>query len=96
MNLRERIPPARWHYVEGAALRFLACYGVLYAPVVLSTLGFAGLPRYWYDALWQVPVRWIAVRLNLSAPPFVPPQPSSDGFQGAQVIWFALVAVIVY
>jgi hypothetical protein len=80
--------------IERLALKYLISYFVLYGPVVLSSLGFAGVPPYWYDWLWQVPVRALASVLGLHALPVVPPNPSSDGFQVAQVILFAIIAGI--
>jgi hypothetical protein len=80
--------------VERIALRFLVCYLALYAPVVLSSLGFLGLPLYWYDWLWQAPVRGVASLLGVSVPLVVPPAPSSDGFQIAHAALFLVLAAV--
>src|SRR5688572_25405289 len=80
--------------LERLGLKYLICYFVLYGPVVLSSLGFAGLPPYWYDWIWQGPVRAVASILGLDADPVVPPSPSSDDFQAAQVILFSILAGI--
>jgi hypothetical protein len=80
--------------LERLGLKYLICYFVLYGPVVLSSLGFAGSPPYWYDWLWQTPVRAVAALVGLNVPPVAPPSPSSDGFQAAQAILFFIIAGI--
>ena len=49
----------------------------------MASLGFLGLPLYWYDRLWQAPIRGIASLAGIQAPPVVTPTPGSDGFQSA-------------
>jgi hypothetical protein len=74
------------------ALRATVSYLALFAPVVFSSLGFLGLPLYWYERLWYAPASAIAHGLGSGSGPLAV---TDDRYQLALVLCFAIVAAIV-
>jgi hypothetical protein len=84
-----------WSRVERFALRFLIAYFVLYTPVVLSSLGFLGLPAHWYDVVWRAPASVVASILGFDIAGATRPNAAGDSFEAALVIIFIAIAAAV-
>jgi hypothetical protein len=85
-----------WNKPRRIALRFLVCYFALYAPVVLSDLGFLGFPTHWYDSVWQQTSKLIGGVFGITKREsmYVITRPDDGALLAARAITFALMAVV--